>query len=45
MRAIPVFEYAPLRVKQAIVGKGRASKEQVAKTVENLLSVEFHEVL
>ena len=43
MRAIPVFEYAPLRVKQAIVGKGRASKEQVAKTVENLLSVEFHE--
>jgi len=43
MRAIPVFEYAPLRVKQAIVGKGRASKEQVAKTVENLLSVEFNE--
>lgn len=27
---IPVFEYAPLRVKQAITGMGRASKEQVA---------------
>lgn len=27
---IPVFEYAPLRVKQAITGMGRASKEQVS---------------
>ena len=30
MRGLPIFEYAPLRVKQAVVGKGRASKEQVA---------------
>jgi crossover junction endodeoxyribonuclease RuvC len=29
----PVFEYPPLRVKQAVVGVGRASKEQMAKTV------------
>jgi len=29
----PVFEYPPLRVKQAVVGVGRASKEQVARTV------------
>mgnify|MGYP003350958415 CR=1 FL=1 len=25
----PVFEYPPLRVKQAVVGAGRASKEQM----------------
>ncbi len=34
---LPVFEYAPLRVKQAVVGAGRASKEQVARTVMALL--------
>jgi len=28
-----IFEYAPLRVKQAVVGAGRASKEQMARTV------------
>lgn len=33
----PVFEYAPLRVKQAVVGVGRASKTQMAKTVMALL--------
>jgi len=33
----PVFEYAPLRVKQAVVGIGRASKEQMARTVMALL--------
>ena len=32
-----VFEYAPLRVKQAVVGQGRASKEQMARTVMGLL--------
>lgn len=32
-----VFEYPPLRVKQAIVGAGRASKEQMARTVMALL--------
>jgi len=30
---LPIFEYPPLRVKQAVVGLGRASKEQVARTV------------
>lgn len=29
-RSLPVFEYAPLLVKQSITGMGRASKEQVA---------------
>ena len=37
LRALPVFEYAPLRVKQAVVGAGRASKEQMARTVMSLL--------
>jgi crossover junction endodeoxyribonuclease RuvC len=32
-----IFEYAPLRVKQAVVGRGRASKEQMARTVMALL--------
>ena len=36
----PVFEYPPLRVKQAVVGYGRASKHQVAKTVKQLLAME-----
>lgn len=39
VRQLPTFEYAPLRVKQAVVGVGRASKEQVAKTVRSLLSL------
>jgi len=41
MRGISVFEYAPLRIKQAIVGNGRASKEQVAKMVGRFLNVDF----
>jgi len=39
-REIPVFEYPPLRVKQAVVGVGRASKEQVAAMVSRLLAFE-----
>jgi len=41
MRGLPVFEYAPLRVKQAVVGRGRASKEQVARTVQNITGTHF----
>ncbi|MDB6168245.1 MAG: crossover junction endodeoxyribonuclease RuvC [Verrucomicrobia bacterium] len=37
LHARPIFEYAPLRVKQAVVGAGRASKEQMARTVMSLL--------
>lgn len=29
-RGLPIYEYAPLLVKQSITGMGRASKEQVA---------------
>ena len=41
MRGLPVFEYAPLRIKQAVVGSGRASKEQVARTVQGLTGTDF----
>ena len=34
---VPVFEYAPLRVKQAVVGFGRASKEQMSQTLSQML--------
>lgn len=37
LAGLDVFEYAPLRVKQAVVGMGRASKEQMQKTVMGLL--------
>ncbi|HRE83065.1 MAG TPA: crossover junction endodeoxyribonuclease RuvC, partial [Opitutaceae bacterium] len=37
LRSKEVFEYPPLRVKQAVVGAGRASKEQMARTVMALL--------
>jgi len=40
MQGVPVFEYAPLRIKQAVTGFGRASKEQVARTVCALLRAE-----
>ena len=39
-RQIPVFEYAPLRVKQSVTGKGTATKEQVAAMVNVLLKIE-----
>ncbi len=35
-----VFEYAPMRIKQAITGRGSASKEQVAAIVCRTLAVE-----
>jgi crossover junction endodeoxyribonuclease RuvC len=36
---LPVYEYTPLQVKQAITGYGRASKEQVQEMVRLLLSL------
>jgi crossover junction endodeoxyribonuclease RuvC len=37
LHGLPVFEYPPLRVKQAVAGTGRASKDQMARTVMSLL--------
>ena len=39
-RSVPIFEYAPLRIKQAITGNGRASKEQVAMLLKQLLKMQ-----
>ena len=39
LRDLPIMEYPPLRIKQAVVGYGRASKEQVARTVRQLLGI------
>ncbi|MFW6022770.1 MAG: crossover junction endodeoxyribonuclease RuvC [Halanaerobiaceae bacterium] len=36
---IPVSEYTPLQVKQAVVGYGRASKQQVQQMVKSLLNL------
>ncbi|MCX7821925.1 MAG: crossover junction endodeoxyribonuclease RuvC [Syntrophobacterales bacterium] len=36
---IPVFSYSALEVKQAVVGYGRATKEQVNAMVRRLLSI------
>ena len=39
LRGVPVFEYAPRRVKQAVVGFGGAGKAQVQKMIVSLLSL------
>lgn len=36
---VPVFEYTPLQVKQAVVGYGKAEKKQVMLMVSNLLKL------
>lgn len=36
-KGLPIMEYPPLRIKQAVVGYGRASKEQMIRTLQNLL--------
>ena len=36
---LPIFEYTPLQIKQAITGYGRASKMQMQKTVTTLLNL------
>lgn len=38
---IPIFEYAPRKVKMAVTGQGAASKEQVALIMSRTLSTEF----
>ena len=38
-REIPITEYSPKKIKMAITGNGNASKEQVAKMLQNLLQI------
>ena len=37
---VPVFEYTPLQVKQAVVGYGRAEKNQVMDMVKRILKLQ-----
>ncbi len=38
-RDMPIFEYAPKKIKMAITGQGNASKEQVASILQSTLSI------
>ena len=38
-RGIPIFEYAPRKIKMAITGQGNASKEQVAAMLKSILKI------
>ncbi len=37
--SVPIYEYTPLQVKQAVVGYGRAEKHQVQEMVKNILKL------
>ena len=39
-QGIPIFEYTPLQVKQAVTGYGRAEKKQVMEMVRRLCSLQ-----
>lgn len=39
---VPVFEYAPTRVKQSITGYGGAQKEQVASMLKSMMGIEYN---
>jgi crossover junction endodeoxyribonuclease RuvC len=39
MRGVPMYEYTPLQVKQAVTGYGRADKKQVMEMVRRLLGM------
>jgi crossover junction endodeoxyribonuclease RuvC len=39
-RGLPVYEYTPLQVKQAVAGYGRADKRQIMEMTKRLLKLE-----
>ena len=39
LTGLPIFEYSPLEVKKAVVGYGRADKNQVQVMVQRLLNI------
>lgn len=39
-RKLPVFEYAPRKIKMSITGNGNASKEQVAGMLQHMMKIE-----
>ena len=38
-RDLPIFEYAPKKIKMSVTGNGNASKEQVALMLKSLLNI------
>lgn len=43
-RELPIFEYAPRKIKMSITGQGAASKEQVASMLSNILKFNTSEL-
>ncbi len=44
-RDIPIFEYAPLKIKMSITGNGNAAKEQVADMLKRYLKIPAENML
>lgn len=44
-RDVPIFEYAPLKIKMSLTGNGSAAKEQVAYMVQNYLKIPQEKML
>jgi crossover junction endodeoxyribonuclease RuvC len=40
-KEVNIEEYAPMRIKQAITGRGSSSKQQVAKMINSILSTDY----
>ena len=43
-RSLPIFEYAPRKIKMSITGQGAASKEQVASMLMNILKFSLKDI-
>jgi crossover junction endodeoxyribonuclease RuvC len=43
-RSLPIFEYAPRKIKMSITGQGAASKEQVAAMLMNILKFSLNDI-
>jgi len=43
-RSLPIFEYAPRKIKMSITGQGAASKEQVAAMLMNILKFKMTDI-
>jgi crossover junction endodeoxyribonuclease RuvC len=43
-RSMPIFEYAPRKIKMSITGQGAASKEQVAAMLVNILKFNLADI-
>lgn len=41
---VPVVEYSPRKIKQAVTGNGNASKEQVAAMLETILKIKVNDL-